>query len=45
MHLSSGWTPNVTWSDSLGDFVYDLESDDDTGEERIIRYRLIEPFD
>jgi hypothetical protein len=44
-HLFSGWMPNLAWSDARGDFVYDLESDDDSGEERIIRYRIVEPFE
>jgi hypothetical protein len=37
--------PNLVWSDARGDFVYDLESDDDSGEERLIRYRIVEPFE
>ncbi len=40
----SGWMPVLRWSDARGDFLYGWESDDETGEERIIRYRLVEPF-
>ena len=43
--LFSGWMPTLSWSDARDDFVYGRESDDDTGEERIIRYRLVERFD
>lgn len=42
--LFSGLMPRVRWSDAEGDFVYSRESDDSTGEERIIRYRLVEPW-
>lgn len=42
--LFSGWVPELRWSDAHGDFVYGHEADDDTGEERIIRFRMIEPF-
>jgi len=44
-HLFSGSMPRVRWTDAEGDFVYAAESDDDTGEERIIRHRLIEPWE
>lgn len=43
--LFSGWMANMRWDDARGDFVYGRESDDDTGEERVIRYRLVEPFE
>ena len=43
--LFSGWIPAVRWSDARGDFVYGREADDQSGEERIIRYRIVEPFE
>jgi len=43
--LFSGWIPAVRWSDARGDFVYGREADEQTGEERIIRYRVVEPFE
>jgi hypothetical protein len=42
-HLFSGWIPRMTWDFALGDYVYGPDSDDETGEERIIRYRLVWP--
>jgi hypothetical protein len=42
-HLFSGWIPRMTWDFALGDYVYGRESDDETGEERITRYRLVWP--
>jgi len=39
-----GWIPSVNWRYARGDHVYTLESDDQTGEERVVRYRLVEPF-
>ena len=41
----SGFRPNVRWLDAEGDFVYDQESDDSSGEERIIQFRLVEPWE
>jgi hypothetical protein len=43
-HLFSGMMPDIRWSDARGDLVYGREADEDTGEERIVRYRLIEPW-
>ena len=43
-HLFSGLIRGHRWSDVRGDFVYMRDSNDDTGEELIIRYRLVEPF-
>ena len=43
-HLFSGLIPALQWNDVQGDFVYGRDSNDSTGEEMIIRYRLVEPF-
>ena len=34
----------MRWSVVQGDFVYRPDSNDDTGEQMIVRYRLVEPF-
>jgi len=43
-HLFSGWISSVYWRSARGDYVYTLESDGQTGDERVVRYRLVEPF-
>jgi len=43
-HLFSGLIPPITWRSAGDDYVYTLESDDQTGDERVVRYRLVEPF-
>jgi hypothetical protein len=43
-HLFSGFMRSIRWTDAQGDFLYSRESDDDTGEERILRYLLAEPW-
>ncbi len=42
--LFSGWIASLRWRSARGDYVYALDSDDQTGEERVVRYRLVEPF-
>ncbi len=42
--LFSGRIPAVDWRSARGEYVYTLESDDQTGEERIVRYHLVKPF-
>jgi len=42
--LFSGWTPRMKWQVARGDFVFGLETDEASGEERLVRYRLVEPF-
>lgn len=41
--LFSGWIPRTSWLFAQDDYIYGRESDDETGEERIIRYRLVWP--
>ena len=43
-HLFSGLIPALRWNDVQGDFVYRPNSNDDTGEQMIVRYRLVETF-
>jgi hypothetical protein len=43
--LFSGYFPQPNWQAARGDFVYRLEYDSDAGEQTIVRYRLLEPFD
>jgi hypothetical protein len=42
-HLFSGWIPRISWRSARDDFIYSTRSDDETGEVRIIRYRLVWP--
>ena len=43
-HLFSGWIPDIDWDSARGKFVYDIRSDDETGDQSVVRYRLVEPF-
>ena len=43
-HLFSGWIPSVDWRSARGEHVYAIESDDQTGDVSVVRYRLVEPF-
>lgn len=42
--LYSGTTDLPLWHVSLGDFVYALAEDQDSGERLVVRYRIVEPF-
>jgi hypothetical protein len=42
-HLFSGWISRKLWDYALDDFVYGRSTDQETGEVRIVRYRLIWP--
>lgn len=42
--LFAGYMPNVRWRDAVGDFIYAIRSDSPTGEEEVVRYRLVGPF-
>jgi hypothetical protein len=42
--LFVGSMPNLRWTDARGDFVYGLRTNEATGEQEPVRYRLIEPF-
>ncbi len=42
-HLFSGWIPRKLWDFALDDFVYGRSTDEETGEVRVVRYRLIWP--
>lgn len=42
--LFSGWIPNIDWDSARGEFVYDIRSNDETGDQSVVRYRLVEPF-
>lgn len=42
--LFSGMMPNRSWLTARGDYVYGIEVDEDTGEQVIVRYRLLESF-
>jgi len=42
--LFSGLISPITWRSASGDYVHTLESDDQTGDERVVRYRLVGPF-
>jgi hypothetical protein len=43
--LLVGSMPNVRWTDARADFVYGMRTNEGTGEQEPIRYRLVEPFD
>ncbi len=42
--LWSGWIPLGGWADALGEYVYAMGTDPDSGEEVLRRYRLVTPF-
>lgn len=47
--LFSGWIPSHIWLwarrfDARGDFVYDIQTNEETGEDQVVRFRLVEPF-
>jgi outer membrane protein assembly factor BamB len=42
--LFPGYMDRTPWSDADGDFVYALRTNEETGEQEPVRYRLIEPF-
>ncbi|MCH8992842.1 MAG: 6-bladed beta-propeller [Acidobacteria bacterium] len=42
--LFSGLMPNLMWVAALNDHVYVIEPNESTGESRVVRYRLVEPF-
>jgi hypothetical protein len=41
--LFSGWIPRASWQFAHDDFILGTETDEETGDERIIRYRLVWP--
>ncbi len=43
--LFSGYMPNVSWVTSLGDQVFGIRANEESGEREPVRYRLIEPFE
>ena len=43
--LFTGWMPNREWRAARDDFVYIIETDSDSEEEIVVRYRLVKPFD
>ena len=43
--LFSGMIAIAAWDSALGDHVYRIETDPDTEEQVVARYRLVEPFD
>ncbi len=43
--LLSGMMPIMRWDAARGDRVYGLATDPETEEYRVVRYRLVEPFD
>lgn len=42
--LFSGMMPIARWDAARGDFVYAVGTDPETEENRVVRYRLVEPF-
>lgn len=42
--LLAGLMSGDVWQAALGDHVYSLRTDEVTGEETLVRYRLVEPF-
>jgi hypothetical protein len=43
-HLFSGWMSEISWDSARGEFVYDIRSDDETGDQSVVRYRPVTPF-
>ncbi len=43
--IFSGWMPNKDWRAARDNFVYVIETDPDTDERVVVRYRLVTPFD
>ena len=43
--LFAGWISSVRWRSVRDDYLLAWELDEETGEERIVRYRLVEPFE
>ncbi|MBW2397617.1 MAG: hypothetical protein JRG95_25515, partial [Deltaproteobacteria bacterium] len=42
--LFSGMMKEVSWHDAWGDYIYGIELNEQTDEQRVFRYRLVEPF-
>ncbi len=42
--IFSGLISDSEWGRARGDFVYCIETDSETEEQRVVRYRLVEPF-
>ncbi len=42
--LLSGLSPIDSWDSASGDYLYRVETDPDTEERVVVRYRLVEPF-
>jgi hypothetical protein len=40
----TGMIHEISWHDAWGDYIYGIELDSETDEQRIVRYRLLEPF-
>lgn len=42
--LFSGWIPSTRWVFARDDYVLAWRANGETGEENIVRYRLVTPF-
>ena len=42
--LFAGMMNGAGWSAARGDFVYSVRRDEQTEEQELVRYRLVEPF-